>query len=209
MTLERISDREFPQLPVALRQELERDGDIRHFKKGETILRENMNIRAIPIVLKGSLRVLRQEPDGREILLYYVGPGESCIMSLYGGMHNSPSLVKAEAAEDTEILQFPADKAGEWIRRYPEWTEFILSLYHKRFEELLNIVNEVAFQKLEDRVYNLLLKKAQLLQSSELQTTHQQLAEELGTSREVISRQLKQLEKEGRIVLNRNKISLK
>lgn len=198
-----------PKLSDKLRAELEKSGTLQMFKSGDVILKENANIRSIPIVMRGSLKVFREEEDGREMLLYYIQPGESCIMSLFGGLHNGTSKVKAVAEENTEILMFPSGKVGEWIRKYPDWIDFILFLYHKRFEELLEIIDEIAFQKTDERVLNWLRKKAINNDTREVYTTHQQIATELGTSREVVSRLLKQLEKEGHIQLYRNKISLK
>ena len=173
----------------------------------ETILMQsNSYIRAIPLVLSGSMRVMRQDEDGREILLYYIKPGESCIMSFLAGIHEDTSKVKLVVEEDSEVLMLPIAKASEWVKIYPEWADFIFKLYHKRFEELLSVINAVAFQKLDDRIVELLKKKAGIYRSKEIAITHQQLAEELGTTREVISRLLKQMEKQQLITLARNKI---
>lgn len=175
----------------------------------ETVLvQSNSYIRSIPVVLSGSLRVIRQDEDGKEILLYYIKPGESCIMSFLAGIHDDTSKVRAIVEEDAEVLMIPIAKASEWIKVYPEWADFIFKLYHKRFEELLNVIDAVAFQKLDDRIVELLKKKSSIYQSAELNITHQQLAEELGTTREVISRILKQMEKRQMVTLLRNKIIL-
>jgi CRP/FNR family transcriptional regulator len=176
----------------------------------ETVLvQSNSYIRTIPVVLSGSIRVMRQDEDGREILLYYIKPGESCIMSFLAGIHDDTSKISAVVEEDAEILMVPVAKASEWIKVYPEWADFIFKLYHKRFEELLSVINAVVFQKLDDRIVELLKKKANIYKSPEINITHQQLAEELGTTREVISRLLKQMEKQQMITLFRNKIILK
>ncbi len=175
----------------------------------ETVLvQSNSYIRSIPVVLSGSIRVMRQDEEGREILLYYIKPGESCIMSFLAGIHDDTSKISAIVEEDAEILMVPVAKASEWVKVYPEWADFIFKLYHKRFEELLLVINAVAFQKLDDRIVELLKKKAGIYQSKEINITHQQLAEELGTTREVVSRLLKQMEKQQMIVLSRNKIIL-
>jgi CRP/FNR family transcriptional regulator, anaerobic regulatory protein len=191
-----------------LKDDVKKSGVVKAYAAGEMILNEESFIRSIPIVLKGSLKVLRTDPDGREILLYYIKPGESCIMSFLGGLHHEVSKVKALAEEDTEILMIPVDKAGEWIKEHPEWTDFMFKLYHQRFEELLELVNLVAFQKLDQRLERLILQKSNLYQNKELNITHQQLADELGTTREVVSRILKQMETQGWIKLGRNKILL-
>ncbi|GAB2683656.1 hypothetical protein GCM10027037_00770 [Mucilaginibacter koreensis] len=151
---------------------------------------------------------MRQDEDGREILLYYIKPGESCIMSFLAGIHEDTSKVRLAVEEDANVLMLPITKASEWVKSYPEWADFIFKLYHQRFEELLTVINEVAFQKLDDRIVELLKKKAAVFNSLEFQITHQQLAEELGTTREVISRLLKQMEKKEMITLSRNKITL-
>lgn len=191
-----------------IRNEIKSFGQIKSFLAGSVILNENSYIQLIPIVLKGSLRVMRTDEEGREILLYYIRPGESCIMSFLGGIHHETSKVNAVVEEDTEILFIPVAKAQEWVKEFPEWTDFIFRLYHKRFEELLSVVNAVAFQKLDSRILQLLNRKAQLFQSKEIKITHQQLADELGSTREVISRLIKQLENEGAVKLSRNKIVL-
>ena len=180
----------------------------KHFKAGTTILNESAHIGSIPIVVKGSMKVLRTEEDGREILLYYIKTGESCIMSFLGGLHNETSKVKAEVEEDAEILFLPIDKVSLFIKEYPQWLDYIFRLYHKRFEELLEIVNAIAFKKVDERLLNLLHKKSELLKSETILITHEQLANELGTARVVVSRLLKQLEEEKRVKLGRNKITL-
>ncbi|MBX7108485.1 MAG: Crp/Fnr family transcriptional regulator [Chitinophagales bacterium] len=178
------------------------------FAEGEVILSENAYIKSIPIVTSGSVRVMRADDDDREILLYYIRSGESCIMSFLGGIHHDTSKVKAVAEEETDVLLLPIDKVGLLIREYPEWLDYIFRLYHKRFEELLEVVNAVAFKKMDERLLNFIRAKCELTQSKTLYLTHEQLAHELGTARVVVSRLLKQLEDEGILKLGRNKISL-
>lgn len=180
----------------------------KEYEAGSIILNENASIRSIPIVTKGTLKVIRTEEDGREILLYYIVAGESCIMSFLGGMHNETSKVKAQVEEDAEILFLPMDKVALFIKEYPQWLDYIFRLYHKRFEELLEIVNAIAFKKVDDRLLSLLYKKQELTGNNILNITHEQLANELGTARTVVSRLLKQLEDIGKVKLGRNKIIL-
>lgn len=178
----------------------------KEYDAGSIILNENAHIRSIPIVTKGTLRVIRMEEDGREILLYYIKAGESCIMSFLGGLHNETSKVKAEVEEDAEILFLSMEKVSLFIKEYPQWLDYIFRLYHKRFEELLEIVNAIAFKKVDERLLNLLHKKQELTGNKTLHITHEQLANELGTARVVVSRLLKQLEENGAVELGRNKI---
>lgn len=180
----------------------------KNYEAGSIILNENAHIRSIPIVTKGVMKVIRLEDDGREILLYYIKAGESCIMSFLGGLHNETSKVKAEVEEDAEILFLPMEKVSLFIKDYPQWLDYIFRLYHKRFEELLDIVNAIAFKKVDERLLNLLKKKSELTTSKTLLITHEQLANELGTARVVVSRLLKQLEETGQLQLGRNKIQL-
>ncbi len=197
-----------PELSDKLRKEFTDKGILKQVEAGDIILKENALIKHLPIVISGSLKVMREDNSGREILLYFIKPGESCIMSLFGGLYHEKSKIKAMAEEASELLLLPTDSIQEWIKIYPEWIEFMLLLYHKRFEEILETVNEIAFQKMDERILKLLIKKADINHVKELNTTHQQLADELGTSREVVSRLLKQLEKENKITLSRNKIIL-
>ena len=189
-------------------KEIENSGNLKHFEAGDTIVNMDSYIKHIPVVISGSMKVIRTEEDGREILLYYLTPGESCIVSILAGMKNETSKIKAIVEEDAEIMLIPADKAKEWVRKYPEWTDFIFNLYQKRFEELLEVVNSVAFQKIDTRLLHLIKQKTQLYQSKEISVTHQQLADELGITREATSRVLKQMEKEHLVKLSRNKIEL-
>ncbi|WP_454046364.1 Crp/Fnr family transcriptional regulator [Chryseobacterium sp. Marseille-Q8038] len=204
---ETLLSSEFSSSPELV-EKLYQYGTTKNYQEGDIILDENASIRSIPIVMKGMLKVIRTEEDGREILLYYIKAGESCIMSFLGGMHNEKSIVKAEIEEDAEILFLPVDKVSLFIKEHPEWLDYIFRLYHKRFEELLDIINAIAFKKVDERLLNLLQKKSELTGSETIHTTHEQLANELGTARVVVSRLLKQLEEEGKLKLGRNKIVL-
>jgi len=191
-----------------LKDEVASFSELRKFKADTVILEEDSYIKSIPLVVSGSLKVVRTDANGHEILLYYITAGESCIMSFLGGIHDETSKIKAIVEEDAEILLIPVDKASEWVKKFPEWSDFIFKLYHKRFEELLSVVNAIAFQKLDVRLLHLLSQKAELIHSKEIKVTHQQLAEELGTAREVVSRVAKQMENDGLIQLSRNKVTL-
>ena len=198
---------EFNNLPN-VREKLFQSGVTRNFKEGDVILDEQMRIKSIPIVTRGSVRVIRRDEDGRELLLYYIRSGESCIMSFLGGIHNDTSKVVAVAEEDTEILFLPIDRVTAMIKENPEWLDYIFRLYHKRFEELLDVVNAVAFRKVDERLLDFIRKKCAMTSSKTLHVTHEQLANELGTARVVVSRLLKRMEEEGIVQLGRNKITL-
>ena len=183
-------------------------GSVRTFRKNEAILNEEAYIRSIPIVLSGSIKVMQTDNDYRELFLYYIHPGETCIMSFLGGIHSEKSKVKAIAEETCEVLLIPIENAAKLVKEFPEWVEYIFRIYHKRFEELLEVVNEVSFKKMDARLLQLLRKKSENAGSNEVRITHEQLANELGTARVVVSRLLKQMEKEQLIELGRNRITL-
>jgi CRP/FNR family transcriptional regulator len=183
-------------------------GSMRRMAADAVLMNEDDYIQAIPIVLNGSIKVMRTDEDGKEILLYYIKPGESCVMSFLGATCNERSKIKAVVDEPAEILMVPISKAVELIRTVPEWIEFIFQLYNRRFEELLDVINAIAFQKVDERLWELLKKKSEMNKTKELAVTHQQVADELGTAREVVSRLLKQLEKNKKITLSRNKITI-
>lgn len=201
MNIYEIVDPEF-------KKEIEESRDLKLFPAGTVILDIDSYVNYIPLVMSGSVKVVRTEEDGREILLYYLTPGESCISSILSGLTQDTSKVKAVVEEDAEILMLSLAKAKEWLTKYPEWSTFVFELYHKRFEDLVTMVNSIAFQKVDARILYLLDQKSQLYKSKELNVTHQQLADELGITREAVSRVLKQIETDGKIKLSRNKITL-
>lgn len=205
MPLENID--EFKSSPE-IKQRLLEYGMTKVFREGEPILKENAYIKAIPIIISGSVKVMRTDDEGREILLYYINAGESCIMSFLGGMHHDTSKVKVIADEESEILFIPIEKVASLTKEFPEWLDYIFRLYHKRFEELLEVINAVAFKKMDERLLDFIKKKVALTKNKTINITHEQIANELGTARVVVSRLLKQLEVNGFVSLGRNKITL-
>jgi CRP/FNR family transcriptional regulator len=189
-------------------EQLQKYGINKSYAEGSVIIQEHNYINSIPIVLSGSIRVMRVDDEGRELLLYYIKAGESCIMSFLSGLHQDTSKIKAIAEEDTELLFVPIEKVSLLIKEFPEWLDYIFKLYHKRFEELLEVVNAVAFKKLDQRLLDFIKNKSSLSNTKEIHITHEQIANELGTARVVVSRLLKQLEEEDIIQLGRNKITL-
>lgn len=191
-----------------LMDELKKDGIIKQLSEGELMLNESSRIHFIPIILSGSIKVFQTDDDIKEILLYYLKPGETCIMSVMGGFYDEKSKVKAVANEASEVLMVPVEKIGVLMKKHPEWINYILKAYHQRFDELLDVVNAIAFKKMDDRLLHFLRKRAEVGRSLELNITHEEIANELGTARVVISRLLKQMEKESLVALGRNRITL-
>ena len=180
----------------------------RRFAPGELIVNEDTTVRSIPIITEGSVKVLQSDDTYREMVLYYLRPGETCIMSLLAGLYNDTSKVKAVAEEESEVVFIPIDKMRQLIADHPEWLDYIFQIYHKRFEELLDVIDAVAFKNMDERLLQFLQKRTEVMDSKTLSMTHDQLAQELGTAREVISRLLKKMEEKGLVRLARNKITL-
>jgi len=179
-----------------------------YFKAGEDLIRVNSYIKVIPLLVTGLIGVYRMDEEGREILLYYIKPGETCIMSFLAGINNNTIKLRAVIEEDCELIIIPVDKVIQWVKKYPEWVDYIFKLYNKRFEDLLEVVNAIAFQKMDERIFQNLQKKSEMSEKKEISITHQQLADEIGTTREVVSRLLKKMERDGLLSLGRNKIVL-
>ena len=182
-------------------------GKLKKIKADDWMLDIGDPILYMPLLLKGQLRILREDEEGHELLLYYIRPGETCAMSLTCCSGNAVSNVRAVAEEDSELLLLPIQIIDEWTTKYPSFKSFILKTYQRRFEELLNTIDSIAFHNLDDRLSQLLKQKSEK-EGSELKTTHQELANQLNSSREVISRLLKQMERKGKIQMGRNKITL-
>lgn len=191
-----------------LLETLKKEGTIKTFASDTVLIDENDYIKFVPIVLNGSIKVFKLDENGREMLLYYIKPGESCVMSLLAATCNGTSKIKAVVEEKAEVLLLPVHKATDLIRENREWIQFIFELYNMRFEELLSVVNAIAFQKVDVRLWELLKTRVKMLKTDELSMTHQQIADELGTAREVVSRLLKQLERDKKLLLGRNKIKI-
>ncbi|MDZ7718431.1 MAG: Crp/Fnr family transcriptional regulator [Balneolaceae bacterium] len=189
-------------------KELEGEGYKREFKKGDVLVKPAQPISEIPIILEGAISVYQLDDDYREMLLYYLEPGDMCIMSFMGGLYNESSKIKAVASEESRVLLIPVRKIGMIIKHHPEWIEYIFDVYHQRFHELLDVVNAVAFKKMDERLVHFIEKRREITGKSTIKITHEELAKELGTARVVISRLLKELEKKGVLELGRNKITL-
>ena len=194
--------------PIEDKEALMKLGITKKFKMGETILSEDTSVQSIPVITEGSVKVLQTDDELKEMVLYYLRPGETCVMSVLAGLYQDTSKVKAVAEEECEVLFIPVNAFNDLIRKNPEWLNYIFQIYHKRFEELLGVVDAVAFKNMDERLLQFLHKRSNLSDSKTITITHEQLAQELGTAREVVSRLLKKMENEGLVELGRNKITL-
>jgi CRP/FNR family transcriptional regulator len=184
-------------------------GQIMEIPEGEILIDIGQYIKMMPLLLSGSLKILREDNDGKELLLYHVHPGETCAMSITCCMGDAKSSVRAVAEEETKLIALPTRIMDEWSNQYPSWKHFIMRTYQRRFEELLNTIDSIAFQKLDDRLERWLKEKTAKSPDRVIQITHQEIASELHSSREVISRLLKKMEHQGTLELGRNKIKMR
>ncbi|MCH8554420.1 MAG: Crp/Fnr family transcriptional regulator [Schleiferiaceae bacterium] len=183
-------------------------GRLKYFDAGDIVMDFGISVTSIPILLEGNLRVVRHDDEGRELLLYYLTEGQSCAASLQCCMNNKKSEVQAIAEEECTILFLPQEVTNDWIMQYPEWKDFIIRTYQSRFEDLLNTLDALAFSKLDERLSFYLQEKSRIHKDDTVHISHQDIANDLNSSREVISRLLKKMEQRGMLILGRNSIRL-
>lgn len=205
---EMLRQRLRPIFEGSLIEELAKTGELYHFREGETILDYDRFIKGMPLVLNGSVRVMKRDEDGNEILLYYVSSSESCTMAYTCCMEARKSEVRAIAETEVDLLSIPQEKLDEWLIRFPSWKTYVFQSFNQRFNELLKSVETIAFKKLDVRLVEYLKKKSENIGKRVISLSHQQIADELGTSRVVISRLLKQLENEQKVILYRNELKI-
>lgn len=191
----------------ALQRELERVATRRSMPAGAVLMNVGDTITHAPIVEKGSLRILAEDGEGHERFLYHIMPGESCAMSLTCCVSERTSSVRAVVEEDAELLMVPARYAEEWMV-YPEWRRFVSGLQAQRFQELLETIEVMAFRKLDEQLWDYLVKRVQATGDHVVKATHQDIAQELGSPREVITRLLNRLQGMGRVTLSRGTIEV-
>ena len=175
-------------------------------KSGDIIMDIDQSIHQIPLVITGSIKILREDEEGNEIFLYYLEPGQACATSITCCLAGQRSTIRAIAEDDTEYLAIPVQYSDDWMLKYKTWKNFVMNTYSERFEELLKTVDQLAFKKMDERLKKYLIDKAELHENNQINISHQEIAYDLNTSREVISRLLKQLERMGHIKLGRNRI---
>lgn len=195
-------------LEEELIQEINHVGQIRTTTIDEILINVGDAMTSIPIILSGSIKISRENDNGDELLLYYIEGGDTCAMTLQCCVRQMKSEIRATSMEDSVLLMLPTEMMELWMHKYKSWREYILQSYHVRLTELMETIDAIAFMRLDERLLKYLTDQAKLLGSLEIHHTHQQIAEDLHSSRVVISRLLKQLEIRGTITLKRNKIVL-
>lgn len=187
-----------PGFSTELQHEMAEHATLMEIPAGTEILREGQYVKVIPIVLTGVVKVVAHFEE-KELLLYYIEPKESCVMSFSASLKNEPSRINAQTEEDSLVMLLPVEKVARWVREYPPINQLFYQQYNQRYSELLDTINHLLFNRLDQRVYNYLLEKTKLKGEKILQIKHRQIAAELGTVREVVTRVLKRLEQEGKV----------
>lgn len=190
-----------------LQKEISEHARTRSLHDGEALMLPGDTIVFVPIVIKGALRIVREDEEGREVFLYHLYPTETCAMAVNCCEGKKESMVKAIAEEETEVLLVPHDLL-EKLSTIPEWRDFINSTYSKRFAELMDVIDLIAFNSLDKKILNYLERKRDATGTNHIDITHQQIATELNTHREAVSRLLRTMEKKGMVTLGRNTIEL-
>lgn len=196
----------FPQFEPALKEKLTEQVAIKSVKAGEHLMQTGQYFRSTVLIVAGRVKLYREGTDGNEFFMYYLQPGDACAMSMICAAKQESSGIMGKAIEDSTILMVPIALMNDLMKQFPSWYYFVMETYRSRFEELLEVIDSIAFKGLDERLRFYLEKQQQQLHSNQLQLTHQEIASDLNSSREVISRLLKKMEQKGEIKLFRNYI---
>lgn len=183
-------------------------GEVHHFPPGTSLMEIGDSYTWLPLVLSGVVKVLREDADENELLLYFLEPGDTCVMSFSCCMGKKKSKVRAVTEGEADILLLPVDILDEWMGKYPKWRAYIFDSVRIRMDEFIQAVDALAFMRLEERLSKYLHDRARVLGTKDLKVTHQEIADDLNTSRVVVSRLLKRLESEGQLHIGRSHIEL-
>jgi len=198
MNENQIGKDQLPLLDKALLDKILQESTIQKIKKGTEILRENQYVKILPIVVEGLVKVYSRFEE-KELLLYYIEPKQSCVMTFYAALQNTPSKVFASVEEDSNLILLPVDNIPKWLKEHPDLNQLFFHQFNLRYTELLDTIGHLLLDRMDKRLYEHLSKKINLSQEESVKMSHQQIANELGTAREVISRVMKKLETDGKV----------
>jgi len=191
-----------------LLQEINNVGTYKDIQEGHQLIEIGDYIRSMPLLVSGAIKILREDANGDELILYFIERGDTCAMTLSCCLGQSKSEIRAVAETDTKLIMIPVQKMEEWLGKYKSWQKFILQSYHDRMTELLQAIDTIAFLKMDERLFRYLKDKAMVNHNEVIHVTHQEISQDLHTSRVVISRLLKKLAISGKIELQRNNIKV-
>lgn len=198
----------FPQFENELKKEILDSASLMTLPADTLMMDIGQKVEIIPLIVSGSVKVFREDENDHELFLYYLGPGEACAITMICSAREGYSKIKAIPEEKTTVIVVPIEKLDLWMPKYKSWYYFVMDTYQDRFEELLKVVDGIAFHRMDERLIEYLEKNAAASQNAIVHKTHQQIAQELNSSREVITRLLKKLEQRGVVRVNRNQIEL-
>lgn len=198
----------FPSFSNALIDDISANAIEQSFESGHVIMRTGQYIKNTVLVLNGSVKIYREDEDGGEFFMYYLQPGQACAISMICATKSETSQIMAKVVEDVELVMVPLPLMDKWMMQHRSWYEFVIDTYRSRFEEVLEVVNSIAFKAMDERLEFYLKRHQDACGCNDLKLSHQEIATELNTSREVISRLLKKLEQRGALKLHRNHIEL-
>lgn len=191
-----------------LLDEIEQVGTYKKLRENELLVDLGDQMKGVPLLLEGAIKIVREDKNGEEILLYFLEKGDTCASSFSSAISNGKCGIRAIAEKESELIFLPKEKLDEWLVKYKSWRNFVIDSYNIRLNEMMETIDTLAFMRMDERLYKYLTDKAQIMRETTLNTTHQDIAYDMHTSRVVISRLLKQLENEGKIKLHRNKIEI-
>lgn len=198
----------FPSFSDDLIHEIESNAIWQSYKAGDVIMRTGQYINHTLLISKGQVKIYREGENGGEFFMYYLQPGQACAVSMICTTKSQTSQIMAKVVEDVELIMIPLSLMEKWMMQYRSWYEFVIMTYRSRFEEILEVVDNIAFRAMDERLEFYLKRHAKACDCKELKLSHQEIAIELNTSREVISRLLKKMEQRGLVRLYRNNIEL-
>jgi len=198
----------FPTFSNELIQDIKANEVIKNFNSGEVIMRTGQYIKNTVLVTKGTIKVYREDNDGGEFFMYYLQPGQACALSMVCATKNEKSQIMAKVVDDAEVVMVPLSLMDKWMMQHRTWYEFVIGTYRNRFEEVLEVIDSIAFRAMDERLEFYLKRQVESCGCKELKLSHQEIGSDLNTSREVISRLLKKMEQRGLVVLRRNQIEI-
>lgn len=198
----------FPSFQSDLIAAIESAAVIQTFKEGDVLMRTGQYIKNTVLVVKGKIKIYREGDDGGEFFMYYLQPGQACAISMICATKQEKSQIMAKVVEEAEVIMVPLALMDKWMMQYRSWYEFVIDTYRNRFEEVLVVIDNIAFRAMDERLEFYLKKQQESCQCAELKLSHQDIANDLNSSREVISRLLKKMEQRGLIKLHRSYITM-
>lgn len=200
--------RHFPSFEKELAEQISKQGEIKTFKEGEFLMRTGQYIRSTMLVLDGLIKIYREDDEGDEFFMYYIESGKACALSMICALKQDTSEITAKTVTETTVVAIPLSYMDQWMTQYKSWYQFVLGTYRERFEELLQTIDHIAFRNMDERLVFYLKRHQEKLKSNIIPLTHSEIAGELNSSREVITRLLKKLSDKGMLKMHRQHIEI-